>query len=750
MGAKHEEIAAFHDAIVSLRAQSATWRAIAQILANQGLAVDHNALVRYAKKVRLPTESASPVVEPKAPPAPPIQTPMMDGIGVTQQATDASRHGCVSNDEESRRPTRRGADRSGGVAPSALSDASPEEVPVERPWLPAAAPRVAESVASADLLTAIEFVERATLTTNPATLQVSIRRLFQARADKAIQVHAELLRRIDAAIVGLERLLDEPLMGIGRSGTPSPSNTAGSPNTNAQTPSARNTLPEGVIGPSRSHPLFTAMWRAPVWDMSEPLLHFGGEENAWTLQDACEGTLILGATGSGKTSGSGALVSKACLSGCFGGIVLTAKEDEAVHWQRAAEQLGRSEQICLVQPGGPFKFNFLDYQTKLPESQGGSVENTVELFHAILESYSRNKRKADSFWANTSKQLLRNLVRIIRGARVNFDLMVIRAFLSEVPPDATVAATGAWKTSPTFGRLIGNARVLSRGTPDERFVDEAARYWTVDLPNLADKTRSIVVMDLVSMLDLFFDPAVWDLFCGETTITPEAVFDGAILVIDLPIKKYLSIGRIAQIIWKHLFQLAVERRSDPNDSTRRPVFLWADEAQNFWSDSDGLFQATARSSRCATVYLTQNIPGFYAQVGGELARERVDGFLANLCTKIFHNNNDPATNHWAAEQLGKSMQYRASISSGEEPSPASFLSKGIGGFFEMLSGHRLSRVSTNPVLDFEVQPSAFAKLRTGSAKHRGLVDAYIVKSGSSFGATGKHYLKAIFQQEQAT
>jgi type IV secretory pathway TraG/TraD family ATPase VirD4 len=482
--------------------------------------------------------------------------------------------------------------------------------------------------------------------------------------------------------------------------------------------------------------------------MGEPLLHIGGEGNGWTIQDACEGTLILGATGSGKTSGSGRLLAQSFLSGCFGGIVLTAKEDETALWQRYAEQTGRTEQLCIVRPGGPFKLNFLDYQSTLPFDRGGSVENTVELFHTILESYSRNKRKADSFWANTAKQLLRNLIRVFRASGARIDIAAIRRFLSEVPIDTEAARAGAWKTSPTFGRLIGEARLRTRGTPDEKFMDEAVRYWTVDLPNLADKTRSIVVMDLVSMLDLFFDPAVWDLFCGETTITPEAVFDGAILVIDLPIKKYLSIGRIAQIIWKHLFQLAVERRSDPNDASRRPVFLWADEAQNFWSDSDGLFQATARSSRCATVYLTQNIPGFYAQVGGELAKERVDGFLANLCTKIFHNNNDPATNHWAAEQLGKSTQYRASVSSGEESPAASAFSRGIGGFFEALARPRSSRVSTNPVMDFEVQPSAFPKLRTGSAKHSGLVDAYVVKSGSSFGATGKHYAQVVFQQEQ--
>ena len=48
----------------------------------------------------------------------------------------------------------------------------------------------------------------------------------------------------------------------------------------------------------------------------------------FTVRDACEGVLILGGLGSGKTSGSGALLAKKYLTNNFGGIVLTAKEDE--------------------------------------------------------------------------------------------------------------------------------------------------------------------------------------------------------------------------------------------------------------------------------------------------------------------------------------------------------------------------------------------------------------------------------------
>ena len=53
----------------------------------------------------------------------------------------------------------------------------------------------------------------------------------------------------------------------------------------------------------------------------------------FTVRDACEGVMILGGLGSGKTSGSGALLAKKYLTNNFGGIVLTAKEEEVELWK---------------------------------------------------------------------------------------------------------------------------------------------------------------------------------------------------------------------------------------------------------------------------------------------------------------------------------------------------------------------------------------------------------------------------------
>lgn len=482
-------------------------------------------------------------------------------------------------------------------------------------------------------------------------------------------------------------------------------------------------------------PLESGAW----WSHDLTLLEFGEEgELAWTLRDACEGVFITGATGSGKTSGSGATLARTFLEYGFGGLVLTTKPDERQLWERYAAACGRTQQLCIVEPGGKYKLNFLDYEAHRSDAGGGLIENLVNLFYTIVEVYTRSQGDwtANGFWENAGRQLLRSILRVLMHSRETLTLEDIRVLLSECPKSIEEAQSGQWQLAKHFGKWLNAAIHRAQDTPYERVMNDVRVFWLEEFAGLNDKTRSCLITSLTAMIDCFIEPAIHDLFCDDTTLIPESVSEGAIILIDLPIKRYRTVGLFAQMIWKHLFQEAIERRNDPDDDMRRPVFLWADEAQFFFSEYDGLFQSTARSSRCATVYLTQNIPNFYGILGGSQAKSKVDGFLGNLNTKIFHNNNDPTTNQWAAEQIGKSLTHRFSSNFGSS-------SKG----FWDISPTQNHSSGMQQVIDYEVQPSEFMKLRTGGQRYDCLVDAYFVKSGAVFGDTGKHYFKTIFQQE---
>ena len=96
-----------------------------------------------------------------------------------------------------------------------------------------------------------------------------------------------------------------------------------------------------------------------------PLLQLSDlKADAWTLRDAYEGVQVFGASGSGKSSGSGRALAHAFLRGGMGGIVLCAKPDEADNWLRYGAETGRAGDMIRFHPEGDHGFNFLEYEMR--------------------------------------------------------------------------------------------------------------------------------------------------------------------------------------------------------------------------------------------------------------------------------------------------------------------------------------------------------------------------------------------------
>ena len=231
------------------------------------------------------------------------------------------------------------------------------------------------------------------------------------------------------------------------------------------------------------------------------------------------------------------------------------------------------------------------------------------------------------------------------------------------------------------------------------------------------------------MADCFLRGMLRKLFCTSLDFRPEDTFDGKIIIPDLPVKEHNELGQFAQVLFKFVWQRAVERRIPPlitredAQETIRPVFLWADESQFFANSYDALFQSTARSSRACTVYLTQNLPSYFAAFGGANSRAEVEAFIGNLQTKIFHANGDPTTNNWAADSIGRTrqMQYYAGLS--ESVAKAAGSNQSAGG---------------SQVVEYLVQPQEFTMLRTGGEECDMQVDGIIFQGGRRWIVEGKN------------
>ena len=449
-----------------------------------------------------------------------------------------------------------------------------------------------------------------------------------------------------------------------------------------------------------------------------------------------QGVQIFGTTGSGKSSGSGAFLAKSYLTAGFGGLILTVKIDEKEHWQKYCQETGRELEIFNLE--NPWRFNFLDYEMNRVRG-GGQTENLVDLFFSILELESNERdNKGERYWDNSLKQLLRNTIDLIRLSGQKMSMSSLYQVITSAPQNLSdTKENSSWEQTSFCAKLLLQTMENFENLKemDKADFDLTQTYWLTEYPNLAEKTRSIIVSSFTGMADIFLRGSLREMFCTTTTFYPEFTHEGMLLLVDLPVKVHHKLGQYAQAVLKYCWQKATENREPERDL--RPTFLWADEAQFFINSHDVSFQSTARSSRACTVYLTQTLPSYTDNIG-----LMTKSLLANLQTKIFHRNDENDTNKYVMEMIGKDWQKRktSNYNSGQNNLNRLYES-------ENQTDKSSYGVSTTEVLEYEFLPIEFSKLAKGSWEYENVVEGLVYQGGRIWQANGKSFLKVTFWQE---
>ncbi len=421
--------------------------------------------------------------------------------------------------------------------------------------------------------------------------------------------------------------------------------------------------------------------------LDEELNVFG--QYSWRIGDAFQGTQIFGGTGSGKTTGSGAAIACALLRTGFGGLVLTAKADDTFRWRSYAHRCGRTDDIIEISPTNGASFNILDHEFR---QGGGLTHNVVSLLVGAMTSGSESF-VGEQYWTEALREMLIHTIDLaVLGGQAEamqskgapaiarpLSLATLDLIVRTAPQSPADVGTARWRRTSRCWHLLKAADEMARGglfpTPRTLDLRKTENYWLHDFANLSPRTRSIIVSTFTSKVAGLLRWPLRELFFGEhdARYSPDhslrATKDGRrgkIIILNLPVKTYGEVGRLAQVLYKIAWTRSADRRSGlfgpatvaangdrTQDATlTSPAFLWADESQYFVSQEDMLFQQTARSSRVATVYLTQNI-GNYAVGNSRGVGAGVYSLLGNLQTKIFHANGDPETNRFAEQTFGK-------------------------------------------------------------------------------------------------
>lgn len=494
------------------------------------------------------------------------------------------------------------------------------------------------------------------------------------------------------------------------------------------------------------------------FDLDQPLIELVSqhERGCWTIRHAFEGVQIFGGIGSGKTSGSGRMLAMKYLMAGFGGLVLTVKPDEKELWQQYCRLAGREQDLVILEPGGMHRFNFLDFETS--QSSVSLTENLVDVLKTVIRAGEQQDagRSDDAFWETALDMLIFHVIDLCLLAYGHVSVQQLYDIAQTIPKDrdelqklsegkpnafhqAFEAARrriseqiDAWFVSlPAARQAALQDEVvfetdLTESLPDARLLKFLDQFFVDTFIPISEKTRSIIDFTFSGFLFRLLREPVYSLFCrGQSTVTPEDSLRGKIILINLPVKIYHKVGRDCQILFKYLWQRTMEKRRITSDS--RPVFLWADEAQNFLHEHDADYQATARSSRIATVYISQNMPNYYACMGGQKAEYRVKSFLGTLGTKIFHANADIETNKYASELFGEAYF--------EDESHSVTVSQNFG-----------QTKSKSLKLERMVRPEEFVRLRTGGPLNQHRVEGYLHRQGDPI-FKGLNHVKMTFSQQ---
>lgn len=456
------------------------------------------------------------------------------------------------------------------------------------------------------------------------------------------------------------------------------------------------------------------------WDDGRTLVLWNDDE-PWTIGDSFEGVQVWGDTGSGKSSTSGRLFAAAMLRAGYGGLVLTVKPEDTEQWRRNLEENGRAQDGVFFGPQAGTCFNFLDYELRHGARLGFGSRDAARILAELVSLAHRDAQSGDTFWQKSAQVLIGKTLDLIAAAGTTPSMLLANEIIQSGPQFLDQTKDSQWQAQSKCWQLLTRGRQRANGEHD---FQQAEVYWTREFPLLPEKTRqSIVATFTASVAQHFCSAPMHAMFGGATNISPDDISDGKIVVVNLPVLDYGEAGRFASIVWKYCTQLALQRQA----KRERPVFIFSDESHYFLTDHDQLFQTTARSARCATVYLTQNRSNYLAESPGDAGRNRVASMCACLKTQILHQCSHEETRRAFAEAIGKHRFKR----------PTETRSYGNGAPTHSVTDHLVD--------DFWVSPDSATSLKTGGEAYDYKVEAFMTKAGKSFDGR-KPALRALFDQ----
>ena len=478
--------------------------------------------------------------------------------------------------------------------------------------------------------------------------------------------------------------------------------------------------------------------RRPSGDLDHPLDRWSPSD-PWTVRHACANTLIVGKTGSGKSTGAG----DHCLRAVVrhrnsGGAIFAAKPEDKAYVMRVFREERTLHDLYLLEPGGLARFNVLDYE----RSRGADVRDLTQACMTFKETLTRTEQGGGgggggddmAYFAGQERMMLHNAIQVLLLATGRVDPWAIQCFVTGAAISLEETNDVKWQDSYHY-KMLQEAKARAGEGRDKHDYDLAEQYWTFQLPRLNERTRTSIEAGVYGTLHAMNTGTARELLATTTNISPELLEQRKWLLVNAPIAPGDVTSAVINSAVKYALQRhIIKRQATPGDPL---LCIFCDEFQKLANSYDAMFLAECRSHKGCLIALTQSIHAMYANLHGKGGEHQVDSLLTNFGHVVVHTLGDAKSAKMWSDVLGS----RREVFIGTTAQP-----KGEE-LFEVLMGRSQLSVSASERYEPVVQPAVFLSgLRCGGPENGNVVDGVVIRSGQPFRHSGENYLITSFRQ----
>lgn len=452
--------------------------------------------------------------------------------------------------------------------------------------------------------------------------------------------------------------------------------------------------------------------------------------------DLCSHVLLMGGSGSGKTS-----VLKIMLVDIFrrggdriGALFAAVKADDWEMVQRVARLAGVSNRLVRLSKS-TFTYNFLSWE--LNRKPGGSPQSASKLLDELNRLANKSTGSGDdAFWQNLfSKMSLFAITIAWLSKREQVNVEHVYKLIMSSPGTLDQVGSAKFQASSFCFQLLREAEASIRDDHERRLYTQAATFFTMEITQIGDRARGATLSQVSAVLGPFLHGDLYDIVCCDnSTFSPEDPCDGAIVVVDFPTMVWGDAGRfIVALITKQVTGFSLARRNPKcmtlivRDELPAIIGEASHEAENF---------ALARSTNTAFISGAQSTDTLQEALGGNQAENAVHSILANHATKIVLSC-DPRTAEMFSKAWGQFRDQFVSVSENKDHEETNIL--------DMFSDDRLL-FSVSEQLVPRCPPETFLSLRRGGKANRLCVDALLSQAGRTYGRNGSPFTLVTFKQ----